>query len=115
MLLVTPFNLCYIVLAGNSCADMGDNTPVYMRTVNAGDLANLIKSEGVLAAQLPPVPPMPVLSASTVEQPPFPPVTPKNGPPGASLPPGSSPSDAYAAAATTCSLLVAAACAALLI
>jgi hypothetical protein len=114
LMFVTTFDLCYTVLAGNSCTGLGDNTPVYMQTVNVGDLAKLIKSQGVPGAQPPAVAPMPVLNTSSVEQPAFPPVSPKGSLPGASPPPGSSPSAAYAAAASTCSLLLAV-CAALLI
>lgn len=106
--LITDFPKTVRRYKRNSCTGMGNDTPVYMQTVNVGDLANLIKSQGVPGAQPPAVAPMPVLNASSVEQPPFPPVAPKNAPPG------SSPSDAYAAAVSTCSLLVVA-CVALLI
>jgi hypothetical protein len=112
--LITDFPKTVRRYKRNSCTGLGDNTPVYMQTVNVGDLAKLIKSQGVPGAQPPAVAPMPVLNTSSVEQPAFPPVSPKGSLPGASPPPGSSPSAAYAAAASTCSLLLAV-CAALLI
>ncbi|XP_051203314.1 glycerophosphodiester phosphodiesterase GDPDL3-like [Lolium perenne] len=112
--LITDFPKTVRRYKRNSCTGLGDNTPVYMQTVNVGDLAKLIKSQGVPGAQPPAVAPMPVLNTSSVEQPAFPPVSPKGSTPGASPPPGSSPSAAYAVAASTCSLLVAV-CAALLI
>jgi len=106
--LITDFPKTVSRYKRNSCAGMGTETPVYMQTVTVGDLANLLTSQGVPGAQLPALAPMPALNASSVDQPAFPPVAPKNAPLGTSPPPGSSPSDAYAAAVSVCSLLVAA-------
>uniref|UniRef100_A0ACD5ZS90 Uncharacterized protein n=1 Tax=Avena sativa TaxID=4498 RepID=A0ACD5ZS90_AVESA len=106
--LITDFPKTVRRYKRNSCTGLGNDAPAYMQTVNVGDLANLIKAQGVPDAQPPAVAPMPVLNESSVDQPAFPPVTPKNAPPG------SKPSDAYAVAASACSLLVLA-CAALLI
>lgn len=80
--------------------------PQYMKPVEAGALAQLLQGS---PAQPPAVAPMPALNTTSVEEPPLPPVAPKNAPPGASgsaPTPRATPSDAHATAVSTDVLLV---------
>ncbi|CAM0912072.1 unnamed protein product [Alopecurus aequalis] len=114
--LITDFPKTVRRYKRNSCTGLGTDMPNYMQPVIVGSLVQLLQIKGAPGAQPPSLPPMPELNASSVEQPPFPPVASRSAPPGASPSAGSAPSDAYAAAVSTCSLLAAAAaCAALLI
>lgn len=112
--LITDFPKTVRRYKRNSCTGLGNDIPSYMKPVSVGDLAQLIKKYAGTNAQPPALAPMPELNSSSVVQAPFPPVTPKNAPPVASTPPGSSPSDAHANAVSTYILLVTA-CAALLV
>ncbi|KAF7095268.1 hypothetical protein CFC21_097475 [Triticum aestivum] len=110
--LITDFPKTVRRYKRNSCT--GKDKPAYMETVDVGGLVQLLQRNAAPEAQPPAVAPMPELNETEVQQPPFPPVAPKNAPPGAAAPPGSSPSDAHTTAVSTCILLVAA-CAALLL
>ncbi|XP_072991107.1 glycerophosphodiester phosphodiesterase GDPDL4-like [Typha latifolia] len=68
----------------NSCFNMGNNSPNYMDPVRPGDLIQLINKQAVPPAQ----PPMPVLKASDVLEPPIPSVMTKTAAPPNSEPSG---------------------------
>jgi hypothetical protein len=72
--------------------------PKYMRPVEAGSLADFLRS---FQTQPPSVAPMPALNSSSVEEPPLPTAAPRNVPPGGGAPAdaagtagGAAPSDA---------------------
>ncbi|GJN15804.1 hypothetical protein PR202_gb02746 [Eleusine coracana subsp. coracana] len=95
----------------NSCTRLGNDIPIYMQYIKVGSLAQL--------AKVPAMAPMPTLNASSVEEPPLPPVASKNTSGGVPTPvtspnPGSGPSDAHTATVST-SVLLAMVSAALLV
>ncbi|TVU05251.1 hypothetical protein EJB05_48409 [Eragrostis curvula] len=86
----------------NSCTRLGNDMPNYMQYIQVGSLAQL--------AQPPAIAPMPTLNASSVEEPPLPPVASKNTsggapPPGTTPTPGTGSSDAHSATVSTGRLL----------
>uniref|UniRef100_A0A6V7QXH6 glycerophosphodiester phosphodiesterase n=1 Tax=Ananas comosus var. bracteatus TaxID=296719 RepID=A0A6V7QXH6_ANACO len=93
--LITDFPATARRYKRNSCFNLGNNTPVYMETIQAGGLLQLI----IPPARPPAMPPMPALNVSDVVEPPLPPVALK--PPPAS--PANSPHSA-AARRTTASV-----------
>uniref|UniRef100_A0A6V7QSJ0 glycerophosphodiester phosphodiesterase n=1 Tax=Ananas comosus var. bracteatus TaxID=296719 RepID=A0A6V7QSJ0_ANACO len=89
--LITDFPATARRYKRNSCFNLGNNTPVYMETIQAGGLLQLI----IPQARPPAMPPMPALNVSDVVEPPLPPVALK--PPPAS--PANSPASPHSAAA----------------
>ncbi|NP_001170117.1 Glycerophosphodiester phosphodiesterase GDPDL3 [Zea mays] len=82
----------------NTCTALGKDMPKYMRPVEAGSLADFLRS---FQTQPPSVAPMPALNSSSVEEPPLPTAAPRNVPPGGGAPAdaagtagGAAPSDA---------------------
>ncbi|XP_062195358.1 glycerophosphodiester phosphodiesterase GDPDL3-like [Phragmites australis] len=90
----------------NSCTGLGKDMPSYMQSVQVGSLAQFLRT---FNAQPPALVPMPTLNASSVEEPPLPPVTSKNSSGGASWgapTPSAPPSGAHIASVSTGKLLV---------
>ncbi|WVZ92287.1 hypothetical protein U9M48_038364 [Paspalum notatum var. saurae] len=89
----------------NTCTALGQDMPNYMLPVEVGGLAQFLVS---FKSQPPSLPPMPTMNDSSVEEPPLPPVAPRNvpgGSPGSTTAPGA-PSDAHTAPVSTGMLLV---------
>ncbi|CAO2211420.1 unnamed protein product [Urochloa humidicola] len=79
----------------NTCTVLGKDMPNYMQAVQVGSLDQLLQT---FKAQPPSLPPMPILNASSVEEPPLPPAVSRNTPGAPSSSPGtpgSPPSDAH--------------------
>ncbi|CAL4999668.1 unnamed protein product [Urochloa decumbens] len=79
----------------NTCTVLGKDMPNYMQAVQVGSLDQLLQT---FNAQPPSLPPMPILNASSVEEPPLPPAASRNtpgAPSGGPGTPGAPPSDAH--------------------
>ncbi|CAO2169575.1 unnamed protein product [Urochloa humidicola] len=90
----------------NTCTVLGNDMPNYMQAVQVGSLDQLLQS---FKAQPPSMPPMPILNASSVEEPPLPPAASRNtpgGPPSSPGTPGAPPSDAHKSTVSISMLLV---------
>ena len=95
-----------LVLAENTCTGLGNDMPSYMQTLPVGSLDQSLQN---FKAQRPPMPPMPTLNASSVEETPLPPVASRNvpgGSPRGAETPGTTPDDTHKATASTGILFV---------